>query len=169
MQIITGYSKNFPWKLNGIKLPKQPHNHVLWLFTVFILNISSSIYQTSLIVHQLTPFFWLPSGNITLHGFLINSACRLSRKVWWAVQNGSFFPKLSYFTDQNGVKERSHGNEFWLFSNTKMNTTNNTIGKNRWKKWGHLSGFHVSFLNYGPWIVQKSTFFIILCWPQQEI
>ena len=27
------------------------------------------------------------------------------------------------------------------------------------KKWGHLSGFHVSFLIYGPWIVQKSAFF----------
>ena len=27
------------------------------------------------------------------------------------------------------------------------------------KKWGHLSGFHVSFLSYGPWIVQKSAFF----------
>ena len=26
------------------------------------------------------------------------------------------------------------------------------------KKWDHLSGFHVSFLSYGPWIVQKSPF-----------
>ena len=26
------------------------------------------------------------------------------------------------------------------------------------EKWGHLSGFHVCFLSYGPQIVQKSEF-----------
>ena len=29
--------------------------------------------------------------------------------------------KLRYFADQNGQKEGPHENEFWQFSNTKMN------------------------------------------------
>ena len=33
----------------------------------------------------------------------------------------------------------------------------------------HYTYFHVSFFSYGPQIVQKSTFYAILCWPQQEI
>ena len=31
---------------------------------------------------------------------------------------------MRYFTDENGPKGRLHENEFWLFSNTKMNVTN---------------------------------------------
>ena len=36
------------------------------------------------------------------------------------------------------------------------------------KKCGYFPSFYVSFLNYGPYIVQKSLFFTILCWAQQE-
>ena len=36
---------------------------------------------------------------------------------------GSFCPKLSYFTDQDGPKEGQHENDFWIFSFTKMNVT----------------------------------------------
>ena len=36
------------------------------------------------------------------------------------------------------------------------------------EKKGYLSSFHVSFLSYGPLIVQKNAFFAILCWSQQE-
>ena len=35
-------------------------------------------------------------------------------------------------------------------------------------KWIHFSSFHVSFLNYGPQIVLKCTFFTILCWLQPD-
>ena len=35
-----------------------------------------------------------------------------------------FCQNLRYFTDQNGPKGRPHKNEFWVFSNTKMNVTN---------------------------------------------
>ena len=37
------------------------------------------------------------------------------------------------------------------------------------KKLGHLSSFHVSLMSYGLQIDQKSAFFTILCWTQQEI
>ena len=30
-----------------------------------------------------------------------------------------------------------------------MNVRNSQSEKNRWKKWDHLSSFHVSFLSYG--------------------
>ena len=42
-------------------------------------------------------------------------------------------------TDQNGTKGGPHENEFWLFSNRKMNVTNR-VGKVD-EKWGHLSSF----------------------------
>ena len=69
------------------------------------------------------PLFWLHLGEKTSYGFLVTSGCLLSRKVWWVFQNGSFCPKLSYFTYQNGPKGGPHQNEFWLFPNTKMNVT----------------------------------------------
>ena len=106
--------------------------------------------------------FWLPLGDKTYYGFLVSSGCLLSRKVWWVVRIGSFFSKLRYFTKQNGPKGGPRENEFWLFSNTKMNVTNSSSGKSRWKKWGHLSSFHVSFVSYGPKIVKK-VHFLQLC------
>ena len=42
--------------------------------------------------------FWFPLGDKTYYGFLVSSGCLLSRKVWWVVRIGSFFPKLRYFT-----------------------------------------------------------------------
>ena len=47
--------------------------------------------------------------------------------------NGSFCSKWKYFTDQNEPKRRSHKNEFWIFSKTKMNVTNSWSRKSRWK------------------------------------
>ena len=44
------------------------------------------------------------------------------------------------FRNQNGSKGGPHENEFWLFSNTKMNITNR-VEKVDEKKWGHLSSF----------------------------
>ena len=40
---------------------------------------------------------------------------------------------MRYFTDQNGPKRGPYENEFWVFSNTKMNVTNIDSGKSRWK------------------------------------
>ena len=71
-------------------------------------------------------------------GFLVTSGCLLSRKVWWVVWIGSFWPKLRYFKNQNGP----HQNEFWLFSNTKMNIKNR-VGKAD-EKMGSLSSFRSS-------------------------
>ena len=44
----------------------------------------------------------LHSGDKTQYGFLVASGCVLSRKVWWVVRIGSFWPKLRYFIGQNG-------------------------------------------------------------------
>ena len=74
----------------------------------------------------------------------------LPNKVWWTVWISRFCPKLRYFADQNGSKGGQHENEFWLFSNTKLNVTKSLSGKSRWKEWGHLSSFHVFFVSHGP-------------------
>ena len=63
-----------------------------------------------MLVHELIPLylFSLHSGDKTWYGFLVNSGCLLSRKLWWAVLIGSFCPKLRYFTDQNEPKRDGH-------------------------------------------------------------
>ena len=56
---------------------------------------------------------------------LVSSGCPLSRKIWWTVQIGSFCPNFfGEFVGQDGLKEGLHENEFWLFSNTKMEVAN---------------------------------------------
>ena len=55
--------------------------------------------------------------------------------------------KLRHFTDHNGSKGGPHENEFWPFSNTKMNVTNRVEKVD--EKWGRLSNFQVSFRSYG--------------------
>ena len=40
---------------------------------------------------------------------------------------------MRYFTDQNRPKVESHENEFWVFSNSKMDDTNSLSGKGKWK------------------------------------
>ena len=63
--------------------------------------------------------FWLYSRDKTWYGLLVTSRCLLSRKVWWVDRIGSFYPKLRYFTDQDGPKGGSHQNGFLPFSNKK--------------------------------------------------
>ena len=55
-------------------------------------------------------FFWLLFGDKTLYEFLVISGCLLSKKVWWAVQIGSFCPNLRYFRDHNGPKKEPDEN-----------------------------------------------------------
>ena len=38
----------------------------------------------------------------------------------------------------------------WVLTIFKYKNECYKHGKSRWKKWGHLSSFHVSFLRYGP-------------------
>ena len=58
-------------------------------------------------------------------------------------------PKFMYFADQNGITQvGSHENEFWQFSNTRMNITNRAQKVD--EKWRHLSHFLFSFLSYDP-------------------
>ena len=53
----------------------------------------------------------------------------LNVNVFWIERNKVLIPQLSppkfrSFGDQNGPKGGPHENEFWKFSNTKMNITN---------------------------------------------
>ena len=45
-------------------------------------------------------------------------------------------PKFKYFADQNRSKGGSHENEFWEFSDTKINITDSKSSKSGWKKNG---------------------------------
>ena len=90
-----------------------------------------------------------------------------SRKVWWVVRIGSFCPKLTYCTDQNGPKGGLHENEFWPFSNTKMNATNT-------EKVDEKNGVICLASMFPSWgmvrkLSKKSAFFTILYWSQREI
>ena len=73
--------------------------------------------------------------------------------------------KFRYFTDQNKPKEGSHENEFWKFSNTKMN---NTLRAENVDEKNVVIGL-VSFFPSWVKIAQNSAFFANLCWSQQEI
>ena len=60
------------------------------------------------------------------YGFLVTSGCLLFRKVWSAAWIGSFWSKIEVFYRPEWIKggRGPHENEFWVFSNTKMNVTN---------------------------------------------
>ena len=71
------------------------------------------------IVHELIPIFGSPYGKKhNMHFYQPQGVYFLEK------YDEMDFAKLRYFTDQNGPKGRPHENEFWLFSNTKMNVTN---------------------------------------------
>ena len=59
---------------------------------------------------------WFRRVDETKYRFLATSGCLFSRKLWWAIGVGSFWPKIEVFY-------RPHEIEFWLFSNSKMNVT----------------------------------------------
>ena len=67
---------------------------------------------------------WLQRVDKTQYRFLVTSGCPLSRKVWWAVWIGSFWPKIEVFYRPEWTKGGPHENEFWVFSNSEMNITN---------------------------------------------
>ena len=94
--------------------------------------------------------FLAPLGGQNI--ILIFSNLRVSTflKSMRGCPNRWLFSKIEVFYRPERTEEVTHENEFWLFSNTKMNVTNSSSGKSRWKKWGHLASFHVSFLIYGP-------------------
>ena len=48
------------------------------------------------------------------------SGCLTSRKIWWAVQIGSFWPKNVFYRSER-TKSEPHGNKFWVFSKSEMN------------------------------------------------
>ena len=49
-----------------------------------------------------------------------------------------------------------HGNKFGRYWNPKMKYTNGYSSKSRWKKWGHLSSYHVYSWSY----VKNDSFFV---------
>ena len=77
---------------------------------------------TVVLVHKVIPV--APFGGQNIIWILVTSGCLLSRKVWWTVRVSSFCSELKYFTDQNRPKLGPQENEFWPFSNIKVNITN---------------------------------------------
>ena len=77
-----------------------------------------------------------------------------------------FLPKIAVFTDKNGTELYYMKMNFNYFQIKKLILQ--VEQKKKMEKWGHLSSFHVSFASYDTWTVQKSAFFAILCWRQQE-
>ena len=43
--------------------------------------------------------------------------------------------KFTYFANLNEPRGGPHENEFWQFSNTKLNIISSQTSKDRWKKW----------------------------------
>ena len=86
-------------------------------------------------------FFWLLLGDKTKYGFLVTSRCLLFRKVWWTVRIVSFRGLLQTRMERKGDHIKMNFDYFqiqkWMWQIVSR--------KSRWKKWGHLSSFHVSF------------------------
>ena len=76
------------------------------------------------------------------------------------------FAKIEVFYRLEWTKGVPHQNEFWLFSNIKMNVIN------RAQKVNEENGVICLVSKLPSWVmvfVQKRTFFTIVCWPQQEM
>ena len=97
---------------------------MIYSFTIFekkvsVFNFSKSIIffqihpsaiigkrYENVIVHELDPKKWVFSGGgWTKHNrFLVTLRCVVSRKVWWAVWMGSFWPKIKVCYRPEGTK-----------------------------------------------------------------
>ena len=77
-----------------------------------------------------------------------------------------FAQNYSFFTRKNGTNLYYMKMNFDYFQIEKWMLE--VEQKKQMKKWGHLFSFHVSFPSYGTWTIQKSPFFAILSWHQQE-
>ena len=69
------------------------------------------ILNASIIAHELEPKkmgIWLRRVDKTQRRFLVTSGCLLSRKVWWAVQIGSFWRKIEVFYRPEWTKKGGH-------------------------------------------------------------
>ena len=95
----------------------------------------------------------------------MNSWCPLSRKVWWAVQIGSFCPKSRYVADQNEPKGRPHENDFWIIKKWMLQTVR---AEKADEKIGVI--YLVSMFPSRIMVLKlsKECFFVILSRPQQE-
>ena len=62
-----------------------------------------------------------PAVEQSLYRFLVPVGVYYLEKYDELSESVAFGQKLMYFTDQNGLKGGPHENEFWVFSNSKMN------------------------------------------------
>ena len=119
----------------------------LWRFS------GSLRHQRSLLIdHEITlkiSEFVINSIEKVKPGFLLNVS------VSWIERDKILISQLPtskyrYFADQNGPKAGSHENEFWNATFKCKHEFPKQLGlEKQMKKWGRLSGFHVSFLNCG--------------------
>ena len=67
----------------------------------------------------------LKLGYSALASAKVKTECIFS-EVWWAIQFGSFYPKIELFFKPEWTKGGPHKNKFWVFLNSEMIDTNST-------------------------------------------
>ena len=130
------WDHKFPCKWNLSFLKAVPSNRLLF-YLGSLLHIISSLYshfRSGDYPENFGIYSQLDRKSKTwFFTFLSVYVCWIERDKILISQLSS--PKFRYFADQNGrTKVGPHENEFWQFSNTKMNITNR--GKNEDEKMG---------------------------------
>ena len=130
------WDHQFPCKWNLSFLKAVPSNRLLF-YLGSLLHIISSLYshfRSGDYPENFGIYSQLDRKSKTwFFTFLSVYVCWIERDKILISQLSS--PKFRYFADQNGrTKVGPHENEFWQFSNTKMNITNR--GKNEDEKMG---------------------------------
>ena len=104
------------WGLNNTVILQKPKNisnikilYVLLTRDQKLLEIwLTYIVVIVVIVHELEPkkmSIFLRRVDKPWYRFLVTSECLLSRKVWWVVWIGSFWPNIEVFYRPEGAKE----------------------------------------------------------------
>ena len=122
-----------------------------------LLDITNNQKAKKLISHKFNIFRTWVQTNLVLQliekvkpGFWLSLMCMFLNRTRQNSDLTAFTSKIQVFCRPEWTKGGPHENEFWQFSNTKMNITNSQSLK-RWKKNGFISIVSFfSFLSYVP-------------------
>ena len=124
--------------------------HFDWLDAVRVAVRKRAVHKERLVLWMKSRFHELDPKEMGIW-LRWEEVCLLSRKVWWAVWIGSFWPKIEVFYRPEWTNVGTTWK--WILINFKFrNEYYQKIRKSRWKM-SHLSRFHVPILSYGPQIV----------------
>ena len=124
--------------------------HFDWLDAVRVAVRKRAVHKERLVLWMKSRFHELDPKEMGIW-LRWEEVCLLSRKVWWVVWIGSFWPKIEVFYRPEWSNVGTTWK--WILINFKFrNEYYQKIRKSRWKM-SHLSRFHVPILSYGPQIV----------------